>query len=85
MVPLKYLSNFLRTLKMPLINCEINLIRIWSENYLIINALVNNQLPKFILDYSTDYNVMIDGLNFFDQLVKTNLTLIWVGFLGGLL
>ena len=26
MVPLKYLSNFWRTLKMPLINCEINLI-----------------------------------------------------------
>ena len=25
-VPLKYLSNFLRTLEMPLINCEINLI-----------------------------------------------------------
>ena len=25
-VPLKYLSNFWRTLKMPLINCEINLI-----------------------------------------------------------
>ena len=26
MVPLKYLSNFWRTLEMPLINCEINLI-----------------------------------------------------------
>ena len=26
MVPLKYLSNFWRTLKMPIINCEINLI-----------------------------------------------------------
>ena len=25
-VPLKYLSNFWRTLDMPLINCEINLI-----------------------------------------------------------
>ena len=26
MVPLKYLSNFWRTLEMPLINCEVNLI-----------------------------------------------------------
>ena len=26
MVPLKYLSNFLRTLEVPLINCEVNLI-----------------------------------------------------------
>ena len=26
MVSLKYLSNFLRTLEMPLINCEVNLI-----------------------------------------------------------
>ena len=26
MVPLKYLSNFSRTLEMPLINCEVNLI-----------------------------------------------------------
>ena len=30
MVPLKYLSNFWRTLEMPLINCEINLILTWS-------------------------------------------------------
>ena len=29
-VPLKYLSNFWRTLEMPLINCEINLILTWS-------------------------------------------------------
>ena len=31
-VPLKHLSNFWRTLDMPLINCEINLILTWSEN-----------------------------------------------------
>ena len=30
MVPLKYLSNFWRTLDMPLINCEVNLILTWS-------------------------------------------------------
>ena len=31
MVPLKYLSNFWRTLEMPLINCEVNLIWTWSS------------------------------------------------------
>ena len=30
MVPLKYLSNFWRTLEMPLISCEVNLILTWS-------------------------------------------------------
>ena len=30
-VALKHLSNFWRTLDMPLINCEINLILTWSE------------------------------------------------------
>ena len=31
-VPLKYLSNFWRTLEMPLINCEVNLILTWSQD-----------------------------------------------------
>ena len=30
MVPLKYLSNFWRTVEIPFINCEINLILTWS-------------------------------------------------------
>ena len=33
MFPLKYLSNFWRTLEMPIINCEINLILTWSACY----------------------------------------------------
>ena len=37
MVPLKYLSNFWRTLEMPLINCEVNLILTWSSACVIIN------------------------------------------------
>ena len=31
-VPLKYLSNFWRTLAMPLINCEVNLILTYSKD-----------------------------------------------------
>ena len=32
----KYLSNFWRTLEIPLINCEISLSLTWSENVLLL-------------------------------------------------
>ena len=48
-VPLKYLSNFWRTLEMPLINCEINLILTWFANSFIIDAQVNNQVLAFAI------------------------------------
>ena len=38
MVPLKHLSNFWRTLEMPLINCEVNLILTWSSTCVITNS-----------------------------------------------
>ena len=34
-VPSKYLSNFWRSLDMPLINCEVSLTSTWSQNCLI--------------------------------------------------
>ena len=37
-VPLKYLSNFWRTLEMPLINCEVNIILTWSKDWVISSA-----------------------------------------------
>ena len=37
MVPLKHLSNFWRTLEMPWINCEINLIPTWYEECVLSN------------------------------------------------
>ena len=37
-LPLNYLSNFWRTLEIPLINCEINLILTWSANYVFNNS-----------------------------------------------
>ena len=36
-VPLKYLTNFWRTLEMSLINCEVNLISTWSKDCAITN------------------------------------------------
>ena len=47
MVPLKYLSNFWRTLEMPLINCEINLILTLSTNFVIVSTSVSNQNSTF--------------------------------------
>ena len=38
MVPLKYLSKFWRTLEMPLINCEVNLILKWSSTCVITDS-----------------------------------------------
>ena len=38
MVPLKYLTNFWRTLEMSLINCEVNLILTWSLTCVITNS-----------------------------------------------
>ena len=38
MVPLKYLSNFWRTLEMPLTNCKVNLILTWSSTCVITNS-----------------------------------------------
>ena len=37
-VPLKYLSDFWRSLEVPLINCEINLILTWSKNFVILSG-----------------------------------------------
>ena len=38
MVPVKYLSNFWRTLEMSLINCEVNLILTWSSTCVITKS-----------------------------------------------
>ena len=39
MVPLEYLNNFWRTLEMPLINCEVNLILTWSSTCVITDSI----------------------------------------------
>ena len=49
MVPLKHLSSFSRTLEMPLINYEIELILNWTRNSVIISTDVANQIPRFTI------------------------------------
>ena len=55
MVPLKYFSNFWRTLEMPLINCEVNLILAWSTNCVIIYTDVAGQIPTFTVTETNLY------------------------------
>ena len=53
MVPLKYLSNFWRTLEMPLINREVELNLTWSGNCVIIYTNIANQNPTFTITETT--------------------------------
>ena len=55
MVPLRYLSNFWRTLGMSLINCEVELILSWSKNCVIIQTDVANQGPTFTITETNLY------------------------------
>ena len=54
-VPIKHLSNFWRTLDMPLINCEINLILTWSENCVLTS--------KATRDANPDVNLAVAAIN----------------------
>ena len=65
MVPLKYLSNFWRTVEMPLINCEVELILTWSENCIIISTNVANQDPTLTITVNFTANLDRDGNTIF--------------------
>ena len=49
MVPLKCLSNFSRTVEMPLINCEVNFILTWSSTCVIVSTNNANQGATFTI------------------------------------
>ena len=70
MVLLKYLSNFWRTLEMPFINCEVNLILTWSSTCVItdsnaaaIFAITDTKLYVSVVTLSIQENT-----KFFQQL-----------------
>ena len=52
MVPLKYLSNFWRTLETPLINYEVNHILTWSDKCVLSN---DTKTIIFELTYTKHY------------------------------
>ena len=73
MVPLKYLSNFWRTLEMPLINCEVNLILTWSSTCVLIATGVQNQNATFAITDTKLYVPVVtlstqENTKFFQQL-----------------
>ena len=49
MFPLKHLSNFWRTLAIPLINYEVNLTLTWSENCAVVSTNAANQGATFTI------------------------------------
>ena len=55
MVSLKYLSNVWRTLEMPLISYEVELILTWSADCVIIYTDVANQVPTFTITETSPY------------------------------
>ena len=60
MVPLKYLSNFGRTLEIPLINREINLDLNWSRKCVIVLSPVAEQDATFSI---TDAKLYVPVIN----------------------
>ena len=50
MIPLKYVSNFWRTLAMPLINCQVNLSLTCSAECDIVTGTVDNEIPRFAIN-----------------------------------
>ena len=76
MVPLKYLSNFWRTLEMPLINCEVNLILTWLSTCVLISTNTPNQNAAFAITDTKLYIPVVtlstqENTKFFQQL-KSN-------------
>ena len=73
MVPLKYLSNFWRTLEMPLTNCEVNLILTWSSTCVLIATGIQNQAATFAITDTKLYVPVVtlstqENTKFFQQL-----------------
>ena len=60
-MPLKYLSNFWRSLEMPLISCEISLILTYSENCVISSAskfaITDTKLYVLVVTLSNQDNI----------------------------
>ena len=72
-VPLKYLSNFWRTLEMPLINCEVNLILTSSSSCVLIATGTQNQNATFAITDTKLYVPVVtlstqENTKFFQQL-----------------
>ena len=58
-IPLKHLSNFWRSLNIPLINCEVELILTWSKNCVLADMIVANNPPTGLEFQITDTKLYV--------------------------
>ena len=63
MVPLKYLSNYWRTLEMPVINCEINLDLIFTNvsAHTTTFSITDTKLYVLVVTLSTQDNAKLNN------------------------
>ena len=80
MVPLKFKTNFWRTLEIPLINCEINFIPTRSNNYVTTSLSAVNQVANFAITATKLYVPLVthENTKLFQQLKPAfQDTIIW--------
>ena len=58
-LPLKYLSNFWRSLDIPLINCEVEIILTWTKNWVLADMTVANNPPTGLEFQIKDYQLLL--------------------------
>ena len=58
-IPLEHLSNFWRTLDIPLINCEVELILTWTKNCVLADMTVANNPPSGLEFQITDTKLYV--------------------------
>ena len=68
-IPLKYLSNFWRSLNIPLINCEIESILIWSKNCDLVD-MTENALDNPAIVVPTELEFIITDTKLFVPVVR---------------
>ena len=61
-IPLKYLSNFWRSINIPLINCEVEIILTWAKNCVLADMTVrdggnNNDPPAIVAPIGLEFQI----------------------------
>ena len=66
-IPLKHLSSFWRSLNIPVINCEVELILTWSKNSVLADMTPANH-PPGELSFKTTDTIICSSCYFFKRL-----------------
>ena len=70
-IPLKHLSDFWRTLNIPLFNCEIELILTWSKNCVLADMTVANNPPTGLEFQITDPKLFVPVVTLSKETFRT--------------